>query len=152
MKIETATRHLYASQSAPLSTAARNVAASFSAALSTATAATSKSDAQSAKPVDFTSMTRQQMQAWSNDQVRSGNMSLDDSRPFMAMAMKVPVRGGTELQAGNDVKRVDFTQTVRAGIEGAISRNDDVTRKMLESALKTMQQYQGDTIGIDTRA
>jgi hypothetical protein len=154
MKIDTATSHLYASQCAQSSTAARTKSASFSAALSAATAATSRSDAQGAKQADFTSMTRQQMQEWSNDQIRSGKMSLDEGRPFMAMSMKIPVGGGTggELQLSNDSERIDFTQKVHAGIEGALSRNDDATRKTLESALKTMQQYQGETIGVDTRA
>lgn len=154
MKIDTATSQLYANQSARLSTAARNNAASFSAALNTVMAGTSTSDDQGTKQADFTSMTRQEMQEWSNDQVRSGKMSLDDARPFMAMSVKIPVSGGTGggLQATNDGERVDFTQTVRAGIEGALSRNDDVTRKMLESAMNIMQQHQGDTIGVDTRA
>jgi hypothetical protein len=154
MKIDTATIHLNASQRGPVSSAARNNLESFSAALSTATAGTSKSDAQVTKQTDFTSMTRQEMQEWSNAQIRSGKMSLDDGRPFMAMSMKIPVSGviGGKLQAANDGERFDFTQKVRAGIEGALSRNDDATRKMLESALKIMQQYQGGTIGVDTRA
>jgi len=154
MKIDTATSGLYASQGAKASTSARNNTASFSAALSTATAGTSRSNAQGPKQADFTSMTRQEMQAWSNDQIRSGKMSLDDGRPFMAMSMNMPVSGGTggELQVANDGERFDFTQKVRAGIEGAHARNDDVTRKMLESAMKIMQQNQGETIGVDTRA
>ena len=155
MKIDTATSQLYASQSAQLSTAGRNNAASFTAALSTATTGTSStSDAQGTKQADFTSMTRQEMQEWSNDQIRSGKMSLDDGMPFMAMVMKIPVSGGTggQLQATNDGERIDFTQKVRAGIEGALSRNDKVTLKMLESAMKTMQQHQGETIGVDTHA
>ena len=121
MKIDTATRHLYASQRAQSSIAARDSSASFSATLSTATAGTSRSDAQRAKPADFTSMTRQEMQAWSNGQIRSGKMSLDDGRPFMAMSMNMPVSGGTggELQATNDGERLDCTQKVRAGIEEA---------------------------------
>ncbi|MGV8935741.1 MAG: hypothetical protein ACOH2J_01360 [Allorhizobium sp.] len=154
MKIDTAASNLYSSQSAQFSAASRNNSASFSAALSTATAGTSRSDAQGTKQADFTSMTRQEMQEWSNDQIRSGKMSLDDGMPFMAMSMKIPVSGGTvgELQAANDSERLDFTQKVRAGIEAALSRNDDVTRNMLESAMKIMQQYQGETIGVDTRA
>lgn len=154
MKIDTATTHLYASQRAPSSSAARNHAASFSAVLSTATAAASKSGAQASKQADFTNMTRQQMREWSNAQIRSGNMSLDEGRPFMAMAMHIPVSGGagSELQASNDGERLDFTEKVRAGIAGALSRNDDVTRKMLESAMKLMQQSQGETSGVDTRA
>ena len=74
MKIDTATSNLYASQSAQLSTAARNKSASFADALSTASAAASRSDARGTKQADFTSMTRQEMQEWSNDQIRSGKM------------------------------------------------------------------------------
>lgn len=153
----------YASQSGPLASAACNNVASFSAALSTATAATSRSDAQGSKQADFSSMTHQQMQQWSNEQIRSGKMTLDEGRPFMAMSMHIAVGGGTggtggtggasgELPAGNDDERVDFAEKVRAGIAGAMSRNDDGARKMLESALKLMQQYQGQTIGVDKRA
>jgi hypothetical protein len=154
MKIGTTTSHLYASQSAPLPSAARNNSTSFAAALSAATASASKLDAQGIKPTDFTSMTRQELQEWSNEQIRSGKMSLDDGMPFMAMLMKIPVEGsaGAGLQATNDGERVDFMQKVKAGIEGALSRNDDVTRRMLESAMKIMQQYQGETTGVDTRA
>ena len=154
MKIDTSTSRLYASQSAQLSTASDDTSASFSAALSTATAGASTSDAEDAEQTDFTSMTRQEMQDWSNEQIRSGNMSLDEGLPFMAMTMKIPVGGGTagELQAFDDGERVDFTEKVRAGIEGAMSRNDEDTRTMLEKAMETMQQYQDENSSDDARA
>lgn len=153
MKIDTA-RNPEVRRNAQATTAAGNQVASFSAVLRTATTAASRPDAQASKPVDFTSMTRQQMQAWSNEQIRSGKMSLDDSTPFMAMSMHMPVRGdaGGRLQANDNGERLDFTQMVRAGIEGARLRNEEVTRSMLASALTTMQQYQSDTIGVDTHA
>ena len=154
MKIDTSTSRLYASQSAQLSTASDDTSASFLAALSTATAGASTSDAEDAEETDFTSMTRQEMQEWSNDQIRGGTMSLDDGMSFMAMTMKIPVGGGTagELQASDDGERVDFTEKVRAGIEGAMSRNDEDTRTMLEKAMETMQQYQDETASAEARA
>ncbi len=154
MKIDTSTSRLYASQSAQLSTASDDTSASFSAALSTATAGASTSDAEDAEQTDFTSMTRQEMQDWCNDQIHSGNMSLDEGLPFMAMTMKIPVDGSTagELQASDDGERVDFTEKVRAGIEGAMSRHDEVTRGMLEKAMETMQQYQDENSSDDARA
>lgn len=154
MKIDTSTSRLYASQSAQLSNASDDASASFSAALSTATAGASSSDEQDAEQTDFTSMTRQEMQEWSNEQIRSGNMSLDEGLPFMAMTMKIPVGGGTAgaLQASDDGERVDFTEKVRAGIEGAMSRNDEDTRTMLEKAMETMQQYQDENSSDDARA
>lgn len=160
MKIDPASSRLSASQAAQSSNTARSNAPSFSVALSKATAALSIPDASTFVQADFTSMTRQQLQVWSNQQIRSGNMSLDEGRPFMAMAMHIPVSGnsgssgggGGTLQAGSDGERIDFTQKVRAGLAGAASRNDEVTRKMLESALNIMLQHQGETIGVDTRA
>ncbi|MBD8662005.1 hypothetical protein IFT59_01960 [Rhizobium sp. CFBP 8752] len=152
MKIDTATSRRYASQSTQTSAASDDTSASFSAALNTADASTS--DAEDAEQTDFASMTRQEMQEWSNEQIRSGNMSLDEGLPFMAMTMKIPVGGGTAgaLQASDDGERVDFTEKVRAGIEGAMSRHDEVTRGMLEKAMETMQQYQDETASDDARA
>ena len=88
---------------------------------------------------------------WTNGQIRSGQMSLDDSRAFMAMSMKIPVAGGLtgELPAANDSTRYDFTQKARAGIEGATARNDSATLKMLQSAMSIMQSQTG---GVDIRA
>lgn len=154
MKIDTSTSRLYASQSSQLSNASDDTSASFSAALNSATVGPSTSDAEDAEETDFTSMTRQEMQDWSNEQIRNGNMSLDEGLPFMAMTMKIPVGGGTagELQASDDGERVDFTEKVRAGIEGAMSRNDEDALTMLEKAMETMQQYQDETSGDDARA
>jgi hypothetical protein len=144
MKIDAGTSYLQASQRAQSPATARNDQTSFADVLATATAGPSGSGAPGVKPVDFTNMTRQQMRDWSNDQIRSGKMSLDESRPFMAMTMKIPVNGGSgEVPAASDGERFDFTQKVRAGIEGAVSRNDDVTRQMLQSAMAIMQRYQG---------
>lgn len=142
MKINTGTNHLYASQRAQLP-ATRNDSTSFSSVLTTATAGTSKPDEAGVKRTDFTNMTHQELRDWTNDQIRSGNMSLDESRPFMAMSMHIPVSGGStgELLAASQSERLDFTQKIRSGIEGARSRNDEVTRKMLESAMMIIQQH-----------
>ena len=147
MRIDAGTSYLYARQRPQATAADRSAATSFSAAL-TAT------QADSTKQTDFTSMTRQEMRDWVNTQIRSGEMSLDDSRPFMAMSMKIPVGGGLggELAAESDGTRYDFTQKVRDGIQGALSRNDETTLKMLESAMQIIQRYQGQTIGVDVRA
>lgn len=143
------------SQTSPSSTASTNRSGttSFASTLTMATANTTKADTNGVKQMDFTSMTRQEMRDWVNGQIRSGEMSLDDSRPFMAMTMKIPVSGaGGELPAADDSERIDFTQRVYSGIEGAVSRNDQTTLKMLKSATQIMSQVQGQAIGINTRA
>jgi hypothetical protein len=80
-------------------------------------------------------------------------MSLDDSEPFMAMSMKIPVSSGIGAQLGaeSDDTRYDFAQKARDGIKGALSRNDETTLKMLESAMRIIQRYQYETIGVDVR-
>ncbi|GHE93587.1 hypothetical protein [Thalassotalea profundi] len=103
------------------------------------------------KQADFTRMTRQELNDWANTKIRNGDMSLDDGRPFMAMAMKIPVSGGFsgELSVDNDKTRYNFIQKARDGIQGALSRNDEATLDMLKSAMSIMQNHQGHTIGVD---
>ena len=103
-------------------------------------AAMASAQADGGKQTDFSSMTRQEMRDWVNDQIRSGNMTLDESTPFVSMTMKMPVGGFAEVDAATDGERIDFTQRARSGIEGARSRNDDVTAKLLESVLQIMQR------------
>lgn len=146
MRVDAGTSYIHTGQRLQASAADRS-ATSFSAAL----AAT---QTESTKQADFTDMTRQDMRDWVNTQIRSGEMSLDDSRPFMAMTMKIPVGGGQggELPAESDGTRYDFTQKVRDGIQGALSRNDETSLKMLESAMQIIQRHHGQAIGIDIRA
>lgn len=141
MRIDAGTSSLYASWR-PQATATDH------------SAALTATQADSTQQADFTSMTRLDMRNWANTQVRSGAMSLDESLPFMAMTMKIPVGGGLggELPAESDGTRYDFTQRVRDGIEGARSRNDDTTLRMLESARSIMLRQQNQTIGVDIRA
>jgi hypothetical protein len=152
MRIEAGVNSLYGSQRSQAAVDRSANSTSFSAVLSASQAGASQ--ASSTKQVDFTSMSRQELRDWTNSQIRSGEMSLDDSRPFMAMSMKIPVSGGLggELSAGSDDTQYNFTQKVRDGIQGALSRGDETTLKMLESAMQIMQKRQGQTIGVDVRA
>lgn len=139
MKVDLAgTNSLYASQRLQDRMGDR-LAVPFSAAMASAQADGSK-QTDSVQQTDFSSMTRQEMRDWVNDQIRSGNMTLDDSTPFVTMTMKMPVGGFAEVDAATDGERIDFTQRARSGIEGARSRNDDVTAKLLESVLQIMQR------------
>lgn len=129
----------------------RSADASFSAVLATTASSATKTTVSGSTPTDFSSMTRQDLRDWTNGQIRSGAMSLDDSRAFMAMSMKIPVGAGLggELPAASDSTRHDFTQKARAGIEGAASRHDAATLKMLQSAMSIMHSQTGS---VDIRA
>lgn len=146
MKVNANASHLYTSQSPQATTAGGKIATSFTAALNA-------SQAESTRRVDFASMTRQEMRDWVNGQIRSGEMSLDDGRPFMAMTMKIQagVSSSGELPAATDGTRYDFTRKVREGITEALSRNDEAALKMLESAMSIMQRSQNQTIGVNIR-
>lgn len=147
MRIDAGTSALYVNQRQQASASSRSAAPAVADVLNT-------TKADSTKQVDFTNMTRQQMRDWVNTQIRSGEMSLDDSFPFMAMTINIPADGSTagELPAELDNTRYDFTRKARDGIAGSISRGDTETLKMLESALSIMQRQQGQTIGINIRA
>lgn len=145
MKIDAANSYLYSSAAGQMQNAA--AVAPINAVANNSVAA------DQAKQADFSDMTGQQLLAWANDKIKSGEISLDDSRAFMAMTIKIPVNGASAgaLQAIHSNERVDFMQKVRDGINGALERNDKETLKMLDTALSVMQQYQGQTIGVDTR-
>ncbi|WP_029911869.1 hypothetical protein [Pelobacter seleniigenes] len=139
MKISTETTHPYASQRAQPPTAASAKATSFAAKL----AAVSAENA-TGKQVDFTSMTRQGLFDWMNNQIRSGKMSLDESSPFLGMTMKVAVAAGPQpAEMATDTTRINFIEKARLGIEGALSRHDQDLADRLKNALDLMRREQG---------
>jgi hypothetical protein len=150
MKIESGINALLYTQRTAASGTARTSEATY--ALSTSSTGAEASQGGGIRQVDFTNMTRQEMRDWVNTQVKSGTMSLEESAPFAAMTMKIPVGGGAEVPAEGDLERIDFTKRIQDGIQGALSRNDETTLKMLQSALATAQKHQGGAIGVDVHA
>ncbi|CAM5225318.1 hypothetical protein [Alishewanella longhuensis] len=144
MRIDAINNYLYTSQARPIQPNADQVVSAT---------VTGAEVTEQTKAADFSNMTGQQLLAWANEKIQSGDISLDDSRAFMAMTIKIPVNGGSAatFQAVHSTERVDFMQKVRDGINGALERNDKETLKMLGAALAIMQQYQGQTISIDSR-
>lgn len=111
------------------------------------TDSTTTSDSSSSS-VDFTNMSRNQLKSWINDQIKSGNMSLDQSTPFVSMTMHLSVEGVAEgklFDPEADVP-VNFIQQTQDGIKNAIASHDKFhDLKMLEYALATMEKYQNNT-------
>jgi hypothetical protein len=145
MKINIEQNHFHGTQRAQTATAASTNPASFSSALKAATAETS-----TAKQADFTSMTRQEMSDWMNDQIRSGKMSLDESSAFLGMTMKISVATGQPVDIAADSTRINFVDKARLGIEGALSNNDPDLAKRLQAAIEIMRRQQGQTLSVDT--
>lgn len=156
MKIDSATGYLYASQRAQAAaTAGADSAARFASAMAANTS--QANDDASATPADigqpdFSSMTRQQMRDWVNDQIRSGDMSLDESTAFVGLTLKVSAQSGQLVDGAADATRIDVTQKLRQGVEGALSRNDRQEIDLLQTALAAMLRFQGKTTGGDSAA
>ena len=147
MKIGTETTHVYTTQRSQSVVAKDAGVQTFSSALEIAT-----NETPAVKQADFTSMTRQEMFDWMNNQIRSGKMSLDESSPFLGMTMKISVATGQPVDMATDTTRINFVEKARLGIEGALSRNDPDLAKRLQAAIDIMKKEQGQTIRINAQA
>ena len=143
MNITPESSHLYPNQRAQGPAASSTSPTSFSSALAAATAGTT-----AARQADFTSMTRQELFDWMNDQIRSGKMSLDESSPFLGMTMKISAATGQAVDMATDTTRVNFIEKARRGIEGALSNNDQDLARRLTMAIDVMNRQQGQAIGV----
>ncbi|WP_246701269.1 hypothetical protein [Rhodopseudomonas sp. BR0C11] len=96
---------------------------------------------------DFTQMTHQQLFDWINSKIASGEMSFDESSTFVSMTVSMPVDGSS--LAPNGTQKVDFMQSVRSGMERALQTNDTDLFARLQTALQTMQRFQGEVRGVN---
>ena len=97
----------------------------------------------SASTVDFTSMTRRDLFDWMNDKIKSGEMSLDDSRGFLGMASQMAV--GADLNAAimpDDQERVDFVQAARTRLSNALERREVGLADLMKTTISVMQDHQ----------
>lgn len=91
--------------------------------------------------IDMTQTTRSQMMDWVNDEIKYGNMSLDQGFPFMAMAMKIPADGSYSFGLHNldNSEVINVSEMISEGIEEAERRGDQQTLDMLRTAQHTLQ-------------
>lgn len=147
MRIESNASYQYASQLMRSSQTAD--ARAGSAGATSADATTSAG----VKRADFSSMTRKELLDWVNGMLKSGQMSFDDSSTFVSMTVSIPVDAVQGQSLGlDDQEKVNFLAKAQQGIGGALERHDDRLLAALQSAIRTMQQHQGDAFGVDTRA
>lgn len=91
--------------------------------------------------IDFHSATRQELFDWMNSQLRSGQMTFEESAPFLGMTFKFDPVAGRLVDMATDTSRVDFMQRARDGIEGALWRFDEEGAERLRAALATMKKF-----------
>lgn len=135
----------------PKSSAATHASAAFATLMASTPGDATQTNENGSTSPDFTSMTRKELFDWMNNKITSGEMSLDDSTAFLGMTVRIPVGSspGTAITL-DDRERVDFVQKAQDGLAGATYRHDQMSRKMLTTALSIMHNYQGQAI--DRRA
>jgi len=101
---------------------------------------------------DFTHMTRQGLFDWMNAQIKSGQMSLDDSSGLLGMTLKMPADGAGSPSTLDDRERVDFMARARDGMAWARQHGEQSQLQVLQKAMAVMQQHQGDPVHLDLRA
>ena len=107
---------------------------------------------EDAKVFDFTSMTRKDLMDWVNEKITSGEMTFDESSPFLAMTLKISAVTNEPVDMATDISRIDFIEKAFAGIERAILDNDLETAESLKYARDLMLMNQGKDLGVDTLA
>lgn len=96
------------------------------------------------EPADFTHMTRQGLLVWMNPKIKSGELSLDDTSPLLALTLKMPFSGA--LAGLDNQDYANFMHVEKDGLVWAQKNNDPSTLDLLQSALEAMQPYQGQGI------
>ena len=89
-------------------------------------------------PLRFDSMTRQELFDWMNQQLRSGNMSFEDSTAFLGMTIKFDAATGQMVDMQTDTTRHNFLATARDGLAGALWRHDQPAADRLQRAIDIM--------------
>lgn len=111
------------------------------------TSAAPQSDSSGVQKTDFTQMTRQQLFDWINSKISSGEMTFDESSTFVSMTLSFRADGTSP--GLDDTQKVDFMQSVRNGMARAQNTNDSDLFTRLQTALNTMQRYQGEVRGVN---
>lgn len=134
----------------PWKVATGNAHSSFASTLATASGSASRQAEGGVTKPDFTHMTRKELAEWVNSKIKSGEMSLDGSEAFVGMTIKIPVNGS---YIGLDqTSPVDFMETAHVGISWARQHGEGAMMASLQTALATMQRYQGETGSVDLSA
>jgi hypothetical protein len=150
MNISDVNSYAYFQGASPAKSAKASSSSSSGSALSSASGASDQTSGGSVQTTDFTHMTRAGLADWVNSQIKSGQMSLDDSTAFVSMTVKIPV-GGTYTGLDGQ-ESVNFMQTAQGGITWAQQNNDPAMVEQLQAALGVMQKNQGQTTGVNLTA
>lgn len=104
-------------------------------------------EATKGKPVDFTQMTRSELRELVNSKIKSGDLSIDGTEGFVVMMGPSDAeRAGT-----SDSTAIDFIKSVSEQMEFARQHGNSAWLGRLQTALGTMERYQGQSDGVSLR-
>jgi len=129
----------------------RHNSALFSQTLTATSSVTDTENSSQVKKLDFTNMTRKDMWDWMNEQIRNGSMSLDESSILLGQCCTIKADGEI-IPLESDHERINFLQSVREGIDGALSLNETKSAARLKNALDLMLRQQGLATALDIKA
>lgn len=154
MRIDAGASSLFADRKAQETNTAREGAkTSFDALIAGETGRAAASASVAVEQADFTTMTRQQMRDWMNEQMRSGNMTVDESSTFLAMTALVYIGPDGPVLAEDRIhnERVNFFEIARNVMDFYLSRGDRAAADRWQDALTVMEQAQGQSTRFDAR-
>ncbi|RUO27014.1 hypothetical protein CWE09_10070 [Aliidiomarina minuta] len=95
--------------------------------------------------VDFRNMSRDELKVWLNEEIKAGNMTLDESRPFMHMTLNLNAQ---TLEPGKGSEPVNFMQMAEnvAEFHRSIGNNDSADG--LDRALQIMHKEQRGPLSV----
>lgn len=96
----------------------------------------------SSSDLDFSNMTRRELFDWMNNQIRSGQMTVDESTPFLAMSLKIKP-SGEPVDMDTDPVRMDFIDIAKQRFDAAEARGEFEVADRWRIAWNSLQQLQG---------
>ncbi|PMR75322.1 hypothetical protein [Billgrantia endophytica] len=159
MKIDGGSGYPFASQHANANATRMDAKASFEALLAEKTERSERTATQagSAKieQADFTDMTRQELREWMGDQLRSGQMTVDESQPFLGWVAEVRIdQHGRAISGGGDglsTERLNFFELLQGNRDFYQQRGDAHAASKIQDALDLMERSQDQITRFDAR-
>ncbi|MDP4535738.1 hypothetical protein Q3O60_06030 [Alkalimonas collagenimarina] len=95
--------------------------------------------------VDFRNMSRDDLKEWINDQLQAGNMTLEESVPFMLMTLNLDAQTLEPTKGSEPVNFMEMAKNV-AEFHRSIGNNDSADA--LDRALEIMRKEQRGPLSI----
>lgn len=97
------------------------------------------------KNIDFRYMSRDDLKVWINEEIKAGNMTLEESRPFMLMTLNLDASTLEPIEGAKLVNFMDMAKNV-AEFHRSIGKHDSA--EGLDRALDIMKNEQRGALSV----